>query len=98
MKDRIVITGIGIVSPLGSDVEKFWLQLNERKTALRTWDDLSDEGFRIPLACRVNDGDYEPMYRGRNMALEAAKQAIHMAGSFEEETDIFIGSTLGESF
>lgn len=97
--DPIVITGIGLLSPLGRSAEALWRRLLAGETAVRSWPDLADEGYRVSAACRMSDFDAPPLRRGRALALAAAQQAMDSAGiDLPPETGVFIGSTLGESY
>jgi 3-oxoacyl-[acyl-carrier-protein] synthase II len=106
----VVITGLGVMSPLGNSVEQMWQQLLSGQTAGRAWDDLSE--YRCARACRIEgpalDFRPPPLRRGRALAIAAAQQALQMAGALAGEGDVsvlgthrqvgvFVGSTLGES-
>lgn len=94
----IVITGVGVVSPLGIGIDDLWNNLLLRKTALQHFNDLEAAGYRNTFACRATDFDAPPVNRGAYMALEATKQAIAQSGvQFPKNTGVFLGSTLGES-
>lgn len=49
MKRRVVVTGIGAVSPLGCDVESLWTNLIECRTGIKTIDtfDVSDMSSKV---------------------------------------------------
>ena len=95
---NIVITGVGIVSPLGIGVDILWQNLLQGKTSLQIHSDLEAAGYRNTYACRVTDFEAPPVNRGSYMALEATKQAITEAKiQLPQNTGIFLGSTLGES-
>ena len=36
MKTRVVVTGMGAITPIGNDVESFWNGLKEKKSGNRT--------------------------------------------------------------
>ncbi|MCC7523425.1 MAG: hypothetical protein IT250_01310, partial [Chitinophagaceae bacterium] len=95
---RIVITGIGVVSPLGIGMDTLWINLLKGKTSLQQFNDLETAGYRNTSACRVTNFDAPPIHRGAWMALEATKQAITQAKlQLPKNTGVFLGSTLGES-
>jgi len=97
---RIVITGIGVVSPLGNDSATLWRRLLSGSTAARDWRDLADEGHRCATACRIENFEAEPLRRGRTLAVAAAKQAVTqaaLASPTVSTAGVYIGSTLGES-
>lgn len=95
---RVVVTGIGTVTPLGLSMIDMWPRLLANETAVQHWPDLSAEGFRSANACWVGNFDCPPLRRGRYLGLSAARQAIEQAGiKLPEDTGVYIGSTLGES-
>jgi 3-oxoacyl-[acyl-carrier-protein] synthase II len=95
---RIVITGVGVVSPLGRDSTTLWRQLLRGDTAMRDWPDLAAEGHRCATACRIEDFECEPLRRGRALAVAAAEQAVTQAAlNVAAAAGVYVGSTLGES-
>ena len=57
MANRVVITGMGAITPVGNDVETFWNSLKEKKTGFGeiTYFDTAD--FKVKLAAQVKDFD-----------------------------------------
>ena len=53
MANRVVITGMGAITPVGNDVETFWNSLKEKKTGFGeiTYFDTAD--FKVKLAAQV---------------------------------------------
>lgn len=95
----IVVTGMGLVSPLGASPDALWHRLSAGESAARAWPDLEAEGYRVSTACRMADFGGDPIRRGRALALEAARQAVGQAGlDMPPDAGVFVGSTLGESF
>jgi 3-oxoacyl-[acyl-carrier-protein] synthase II len=98
-RDRIVITGVGVQSPLGCSGDELWSRLTAGESAARTWADLADEGHRVTTACRIEHLECEPLRRGATLARAAARQAVEQAGlRLPQSTGVFLGSTIGESF
>lgn len=94
----IVVTGVGVMSPLGNSPDTLWQRLLAGETAARNWPDLAEEGYRVATACRLDDFEAPARRRGRSLALAAARQAVALADlQLPPETGVFIGSTLGES-
>ena len=106
---RVVITGIGAITPIGSGVEGFWDGLRKRESAVRKIDRFDPSPFRSHIAAQVND--FEPTdYMDRNRArrteryaqfsLAASRQAIEDAaldpGSEDpDRVGVLMGSALG---
>ena len=44
---RVVITGMGVVSPIGRDLDTFWNNLVERKTGISALDCLPESGLEL---------------------------------------------------
>ncbi len=96
---RIVITGLGVISPLGNNPQSLWEALLTKQCAAREWSDLKAQGFRIPVACRVADFEAPDHERGQQMAVTAAKQAVNAAKlSLIGKVGVYVGSTMGESY
>ncbi len=55
MKKRVVITGMGIVSPLGNDVDIFWDNLVAGKNGITTQDWLVADGYNATVAAAIKD-------------------------------------------
>ena len=58
MKRRVVITGIGVVSPIGSDVKTFWENAISGKSGTRRITKFNPEGFPVQIAGEVKG--FEP--------------------------------------
>jgi 3-oxoacyl-[acyl-carrier-protein] synthase II len=54
---RVVVTGLGTVSPLGNDINAFWTQIKEGKSAGQTVSRFDASKFRSQVACQVQDFD-----------------------------------------
>jgi 3-oxoacyl-[acyl-carrier-protein] synthase II len=85
MNQRVVITGLGCISPLGNDVASTWQNLlnNQSGVALITYYDTSDYVCKIAAEVKDFDGDslFGPrdarrMDRSTQYTLAAAQQAI----------------------
>ncbi|MNC67477.1 3-oxoacyl-[acyl-carrier-protein] synthase 2 [compost metagenome] len=85
MMHRVVITGRGIVSPLGNEVDLFWNSLKEGKSGITTIDSFDVSAYGTKIAALVRDFDPEALF-GRKDArkmdrfcqfgLYAAKKAM----------------------
>ncbi|TBR16643.1 beta-ketoacyl-[acyl-carrier-protein] synthase family protein [bacterium] len=55
MKKRVVITGIGVVSPIGTGKEKFWKALVNGKNGVRKAEKIDTSRYRTHMAAEVKD-------------------------------------------
>jgi 3-oxoacyl-[acyl-carrier-protein] synthase II len=95
---RIVITGAGVMTPLGHSVDELWSRLLAGESAVCRWPDLEADGYRVSTAARIGDFECAPLRRGRSLAVAAAEQAVAAAGiTLPPDTGVFVGSTIGES-
>ncbi|MDG0794398.1 beta-ketoacyl-ACP synthase II [Cohnella ginsengisoli] len=106
---RAVITGMGVVSPLGADVASFWKGLVEGRSGVRTIEHMDVSGYKTRIAGLVQDFDAEAMFgrkearrmdRFTQFAIAAADQAIAQSGLDMEKTDrervaVYVGSGTG---
>lgn len=88
-KKRVVITGMGIVSAFGNDVDVFYEQLLAGKSAIKTISGFPVEDFTTRFAGEITDfdpGEYIDKKRARRLdpfisyALVAGKKALEHAG------------------
>lgn len=86
---RVVITGIGAITPLGKDVPTFWSNLVNGVSGAAPITRFDAEKFRTRFACEVKDfevTDYIPRQEARKMdtftqfAVIAADEAMRDAG------------------
>ena len=102
---RVVITGMGAITPIGNSVEEFWNGIKEGKTGFCpiTYFDTAD--YRCKLAAEVKGFDptqYMDKKSARRMeqfcqfAVAAAGQAIADAGLIMEQEDPYmVGCSVG---
>lgn len=57
MERRVVITGLGVVSPVGTGVEKFWNSLLEGKSGIAPITRFDAADFPVKIAGEVKDFD-----------------------------------------
>lgn len=110
MDHRVVITGMGVVSPIGNTIESYWESLKEGVCGIKTLpENLKLEGINIHVAGSVTDFSPEPyldkresrrVARFAQFAIYASKKAIEMAGLDMEKEDahkvgVIIGSGIG---
>ncbi|HHX62696.1 MAG TPA: beta-ketoacyl-ACP synthase II [Epulopiscium sp.] len=110
MKNRVVITGMGVVSPLGNDLDSFW---NNMKQGVCGIDVISSfdtsEGYDVKVAAEVKDFDasqYIPKKELRRLdrfsqfGIYAAMDAIKQSGLDLEAEDltkvgVIVGTGIG---
>ena len=102
---RVVVTGMGAITPIGNSVEEFWNGIKEGRTGFGpiTYFDTAD--YRCKLAAEVKDFDpaqYMDKKSARRMeqfcqfAVAAAGQAIADAGLIMEQEDPYmVGCSVG---
>jgi 3-oxoacyl-[acyl-carrier-protein] synthase II len=57
MSNRVVITGIGAVTPLGNEIKTFWRSITDGKSAAARITRFDPSLFRTQLACELKDFD-----------------------------------------
>ena len=95
--NRIVITGLGVVSPLGNDPETLWKALKAGECAIKEHKSLKEEGFQIPKYALCDESFGKSDKRGKNMAIYAAKQAAFNDTYTDKITGVYVGTSMGES-
>ena len=107
MKRRVVITGIGAVTPIGSTVEGLWQGLRSEKSAITKVSRFDPSIFKSHNAAEVNDfvaTDWLEKKRAKRLdryghfSVATAQMAIADAGiALEKEDRDQIGSTMGSA-
>ena len=96
MANRVVVTGMGAITPLGNSVEAFWEGLKKGKAATAPITKFDASNAKVKLACEVKGFeatdymDFKTMKRMEpfaHYALAAAKEAIEQAGLDMEKED-----------
>ncbi|QRR02718.1 beta-ketoacyl-ACP synthase II [Dyadobacter sandarakinus] len=94
---RVVITGLGALTPIGNDVSTFWKNLVEGVSGAAPITHFDAEKFRTRFACEVKGLDiqnYIPRQEARKMdpfvqyAVIAADEAMKDAGFGEQKPDL----------
>ena len=105
MSRRVVVTGLGAITPIGNDVDSFWSGLKEKKVGVGpiTYFDTAD--YKVKLAAQVKDfnpKDYLDPKAARRMelfsqyAVAAAKQALEDSGiDMAKEDPYMVGVDVG---
>lgn len=109
MKRRVVITGMGAVTPIGNTVEEFWQGILENKVGIGPITKFDTTDFKVKLAAEVKDFDSKQhidfkaakrMDVFSQYAVVAAQEAFAQAGLDMEKEDpyrvgVIIGSGVG---
>lgn len=109
MKRRVVITGMGAVTPTGNNVDTFWNNCKEGKVSIDRITKFDTSDFKVKLAAEVKDfraADHMDPKAARRMepfaqyAVAASGEAMEDAGINMEAEDpyrvgVIIGSGIG---
>ena len=87
---RVVITGLGALTPIGSDVETFWSNLKNGVSGIRAIDAFDTAAYDCKIGGQVRDFDPKPFFKNpkdvrrtdrfTQLAMAAAKMAITDSG------------------
>ena len=105
MKRRVVITGLGAVTPLGNNVDDFWAGIREGKVGIGPITKFDTTDYKVKIAAEVKDfkaADYMDFKAAKRMenfsqyAVAAAKEAFAMAGlDMSQEDPYRVGVIIG---
>ncbi|MFQ5590862.1 MAG: beta-ketoacyl-[acyl-carrier-protein] synthase family protein [Phycisphaerae bacterium] len=104
MADNVVVTGLGVISPIGCDEQSFWEALVQGRSGAAPVDCLDTSDLPRRIACQVK----EPVQTGRalgrasQLAVVASRQALTSASLDLSATDdarvaVLVGTTMGET-
>ncbi len=109
--EAVYVTGMGIVSALGSDVESWWQALCRGESGQGQVTRFSTDGIERDQACEVKGVPWEPWLtrseqrqvgRAAGYALAATRQALEQAGHPNAQTPaperraVVVGTSMGE--
>ncbi len=107
---RVVVTGLGVVSPLGNDLETFWSQLLAGQCGVDKIRSFDASGFDTQIAAEVKNFDPTPAFpspkeirrtdRFSQFGVYAGWQALRDSGMDltqvnRDEVGVFFGSGIG---
>ena len=100
MKKRCVITGLGIICPVGNDVKESWDSVQAGKSGLGVVKSVNTEGCYANLGGEVFCDDLPaPQYdRSASLCIKAAEEAIEDAGLTKTaagQAGVIVGSCIG---
>jgi len=97
MNRRVVITGMGVITPLGRELETFWGNLLEGRSGIGPITNFDTTGYDCTIAGEVRDFDPKPVFnnpkdhkrtdRFTHFAMAATKSAMADAGFDLEKTN-----------
>lgn len=108
MNKRVVVTGLGALSPLGANVSETWSSAVAGKSGVNRITRFQPEGFRTQIAAELKDYDPKAHFAPKDLrrmdpfmqyALVAAREAVADAGlpvgELGERTAVVVGSGIG---
>lgn len=108
--NRVVITGMGIISPVGNDTETFWNSLKNGVCGIGMITRFDTTDYTVKVAAEVKDFDAKKYYATpaeirhsdlvMQYAVAASEEAYKDSGITDENTDptrlgVYIGSGIG---
>jgi len=97
MRRRVVVTGLGVINPLGHDVSTMWKALLASQSGVGPITVFDASGYPTTIAAEVKNWDVSQVgedpavwnYRGRHtrFAVGAAKQAVTQSGILDAKID-----------
>ncbi|MCB1236162.1 MAG: beta-ketoacyl-ACP synthase II [Verrucomicrobiae bacterium] len=110
MDRRIVITGMGVVSPIGNDLDTFWSSLLAGRSGIRRIESMDTSAYDCKIGGEVADFDPAPFFNNHKdarrsdrfvqLAMAASKMAVADAAlDFDREdltrVGVMVGSGIG---
>ena len=109
MEKRVVITGLGAITPIGNNVDDFWKGIKEGKCGIDEITEFDASNFKVKLAGEVKDFNPEEHFEKReakrmdrfsHFAVVAAREAWRDSGLDKEKEDmsrvgVIVGSGIG---
>lgn len=109
MKRRVVITGMGAVTPIGNTLDEFWNGIKEEKVGIGAITKFDTEDYKVKIAAEVKDFNVKERLDNKaarrmevfsQYAVVASREAFAMAGLDMEKEDpyrvgVIIGSGIG---
>ncbi len=106
---RVVVTGMGVISPIGNNVSQFWENLSSGKSGIRRIEQFDVSNSKTKIAGMITDFDAEGRWgakeakkldRFAQFALAAAEEALNSSELDLESVDkerlgVYVGSGIG---
>lgn len=97
MERRVVVTGMGAITPIGKTVDEFWKGIKNGECGINEISQFDTTNFKVKLAAEVKDFKPEEYFdrkgvkrleRFSQFAIIAAKEAMKDSGITKENTDM----------
>ena len=96
MERRVVITGLGAITPIGNNVDETWQGIKDKKCGIEEISLFDNTNFKTKVAAEIKG--YEPLNyfdskqakrldRSSQLAIIAAREAVKDSGMTKENTD-----------
>lgn len=109
MEKRVVITGLGAITPIGKNVKETWEGIENKKCGIDNISSFGTEKFKTKLAAEVKEYDALEYFeqkqakrfdKSSQFAVIAAREAVKDSGITKENTDFdrvgtFVSSGIG---
>ena len=109
MERRVVITGLGAITPIGNNIEETWKGIKEKKCGIGKISLFDASNFKTSLDAEVKDYDPSQYFerkeakrldRSSQFALIAAREAFQDSGITEDNTNlervgVFVSTGIG---
>jgi 3-oxoacyl-[acyl-carrier-protein] synthase II len=107
---RVVITGMGVISPVGNDLNSFWDSLKAGRSGISRITAFDTSAYHCHIAGEVRNFDYVPFFRtpkdGKRvdryagLAVAASRMALEDSGISHDSIDptrvgVMVGSGIG---
>lgn len=105
---RVVITGVGTISPIGNDVPTFWENMKAGKSGIAPIESFDTTDFSVKVAAEVKDfnprdtmgrKEYSRMDRYSQLGVAASMEALASSGydieANAERVGVIVGSGIG---
>ncbi|HEY8444464.1 MAG TPA: beta-ketoacyl-ACP synthase II [Clostridia bacterium] len=105
---RVVVTGLGVISPIGNDINAFWKNLVDGVCGIDYITRFDTSDFKVKIAAEVKDfnpddymekSEYKRMDLFAQYAVAASVQAVEMSGIKgqinPERLGVYVGSGVG---
>ncbi|MBU4562639.1 beta-ketoacyl-ACP synthase II, partial [bacterium] len=110
MKNRVVITGMGAITPIGNNVKTFWKNIKKGKCGIDFIKSFDTSEFKVKIAAEIKNfnpadvldsKELKRMDRFTQMGIVAANEAVNDAGLSNEDGDsrenwgVILGTGIG---